>query len=144
MAAGRPLAIETPEELLELFNEYEEEIKSNPKLVQDYVGKDATMVYREKERAITIQGFSTWLFKRGIINDVRHYFTNTNGAYDKFLAVATYIRGAIDADHIDGGMAGIYNSNLTARLTGLVDKKEVENNGTINITTPQDAEGLGE
>ena len=141
---GRPLAIETADELLELFNEYEKETKSSPKLVQDYVGKDATMVYREKERPITLQGFSTWIFKKGIAKDIRHYFTNTDGAYNDFLAVTTYIRQAVDADHIDGGMAGIYNSNLTARLTGLADKKEVDNSGVINITIPKESDGLGE
>ena len=47
---GRPKAIESPEVMFNLFKEYRNEIKSKPILVQDFVGKDAYEVKRERER----------------------------------------------------------------------------------------------
>src|SRR5690606_29104000 len=123
---GRPLAIETPDEMWELFKGYVEWTKSNPIKVQDYVGKDAAMVYREKERPLTLIGFSAWLYEQGILKSIKHYFTNSNGNYDEFLAVTTRIREVIEADQVSGGLVGIYNPNLTARLNGLVDKTETK------------------
>lgn len=121
---GRPLAIETPDEMWELFQSYREWAKSNPFLVQDYVGKDAEMVWREKERPLTLTGFSAWLYDQGVIKDVGHYFSNQNGDYTDFLGIISRIRSVIQGDQIDGGLSNVYNSNLTARLNGLADKQE--------------------
>ena len=129
---GRPLAIETPDEMWELFKGYVEWTKSNPIKVQDYVGKDATMVYREKERPLTLIGFSAWLYEQGILKSIKHYFTNSNGDYDEFLAVTTRIREVVESDQVSGGLVGIYNSNLTARLNGLADKTESKVDATVN------------
>lgn len=122
--AGRPLAIETPDELWELFLEYMDWAKSNPVKVQDYVGKDANLVYREKERPLTLAGFSSWLYKQEILRDVEHYFTNYKGSYDRFLDVCMRIKTIIRADQVEGGLVGIYNANITARVADLVDKQE--------------------
>ena len=46
--AGRPPIWNTPEELWEAFEKYRAENKANPYRVQDYVGKDGVMVYRDK------------------------------------------------------------------------------------------------
>ena len=59
--AGRPPIWNTPEELWAAFEQYRAENKANPYRVQDYVGKDGNMVYRDKERPITFRGFEGWL-----------------------------------------------------------------------------------
>jgi hypothetical protein len=56
--------IETPEKMWELFEAYKYATKNNPFLVQDYVGKDGEMVYRERERPLTFEGFKNYVTKR--------------------------------------------------------------------------------
>ncbi|NBN88589.1 MAG: hypothetical protein EBV32_05840, partial [Proteobacteria bacterium] len=63
----------------------------------------------------------------GIIGDLSHYFANTNGRYKRFLTIVTRIRKEVRNDQIGGGMAGIYNPSITARLNNLVEKKEITN-----------------
>jgi hypothetical protein len=57
---GRPNKITSPEHLWELFQAYKKKTKENPFIVKDFVGKDAEMVYREKERPLTIEGFENY------------------------------------------------------------------------------------
>lgn len=117
--------IESAEKLNEYFNEYEKETKLNPFLVQDYVGKDGDEVYRKKEKPLTMEGFECWLFEKGIISDLSHYFSNKDNRYSDFVAICSYIRKRIRKDQISGGMAGLYNPSITQRLNGLTDKSEV-------------------
>jgi hypothetical protein len=63
----------------------------------------------------------------GIIGDLSHYFANTNNRYKRFLTIVTRIRREVRNDQIGGGMAGIYNASITARLNNLVEKKEITN-----------------
>jgi hypothetical protein len=123
---GKPKYIETPEKMWEYFEQYRAYVKSNPIRVQDYVGKDAEMVYRDKERPLTIDGFECWLFDKGIIGDLSHYFANTNGAYTDYLTICHAIKKAVRTDQIEGGMAGVYNPSITQRLNGLVEKTQTE------------------
>lgn len=117
--------IETPEKMWELFEKYKTEIKSNPILVQDFVGKDGDEVYRKKERPLTIDGFECWLFDNGFIGDLSHYFANTNNSYTDYLTICHAIKKVTRNDQINGGMAGIYNPSITQRLNGLTDKSEM-------------------
>jgi hypothetical protein len=121
---GKRKYIETPEKLLEYFEEYKKETKSNPIQVQDYVGKDAEMVYRTKERPLTIDGFEVWLFKKGIISDLSNYFANSDNKYSEYSTICSHIRKEVRSDQIEGGMAGIYNPSITQRLNNLVERQE--------------------
>jgi hypothetical protein len=121
---GKRKYIETPEKLLEYFEEYKKETKSNPIQVQDYVGKDAEMVYRTKERPLTIDGFEVWLFKKGIISDLSQYFANTEQRYTEYQTICSHIKKEVRIDQIEGGMAGIYNPSITQRLNNLVERQE--------------------
>jgi hypothetical protein len=121
---GKRKYIETPEKMWEYFLAYKKEVKSNPILVQDYVGKDAEMVYRQKDRPLTIEGFENYLEDLEIIGDLSHYFANTNNAYTDYLTICLRIKRNVKQDQIEGGMAGIYNPSITQRLNGLVDKTE--------------------
>lgn len=117
--------IETPERLLEYWDEYVKFVKSNPIIVKDWVGKDATNVYREKERPLTQQRFEAWMFRTHKIT-IGQYFDNQNEAYNEYLAICSHIVKERQADQIEGGMAGIYNPSITQRLNNLVEKSEIK------------------
>jgi hypothetical protein len=114
--------IETPEKMWELFEEYKNQIKTNPIKVQDYVGKDGDMVYRDRERPLTIEGFQNYC--RRNVGCVHDYFANTNKAYDDYSSICRAIRDEIRQDQIEGGMVNIYNPSITQRLNNLTDKVE--------------------
>jgi len=120
-----------PEDVWKAFEMYRAHVKSNPRKRQDYVGKDGNLVYREIERPLIIEGFKSWCYENH--SDVHHYFDNTDGRYDAYREVITRIREFIRAEQINGALTGDYNSNLTARLNGLVDKAEVTGNHNIKI-----------
>ena len=119
---GRPNKIHSPEHLWELFQAYKKHTKENPFIVKDFVGKDAEMVYREKERPLTIEGFENYCADQDVIGDLSHYFANTNGRYKRFLTICSRIRREVRSDQIEGGMAGMYNPSITQRLNNLVEK----------------------
>lgn len=121
---GRPKAIESPEQLLELFQQYVEHTKKNPIKVKDWVGGMAKMVMREKERPLTMEGFNVWCFNQGIASWLHDYFMNKEGRYAEFANICSIIKETIRQDQISGGMAGIYNPSITQRLNGLVEKTE--------------------
>jgi hypothetical protein len=127
--------IETPEKMWELFEQYKEYVKSNPIKVKDWVGKNGDTVYREKERPLLMVGFECYCMEHTEITypDLSRYFSNQDNAYSEYLAITSRIKQEIQADQISGGMAMIYSQNLTARLNGLVDKKETEIKGGLNI-----------
>ena len=56
---------------------------------------------------------------------LEQYFSNTNDAFKKYIAICSHIRRKIRQDQIEGGMSGIYNPSITQRLNGLVDKQEI-------------------
>lgn len=116
--------IESPEKLWEHFDNYRKDVKKKPIIVKDWVGKDATDVYREKERPLTIEGFECWCYENGIINDLGDYFSNKNNNYSDYSAICMRIKKVIRQDQIEGGMAGIYNPSITQRLNNLVEKTE--------------------
>jgi hypothetical protein len=121
---GKKKYIETPEKMWEYFETYKKWVKSNPIQVQDYVGKDAEMVYRTKERPLTIDGFECWCYDNQIISDLSQYFANTEQRYTDYQTICSRIRKAVRTDQIEGGMAGIYNPSITQRLNNLTEKTE--------------------
>ena len=122
---GRFKLIESPEKMWSLFLEYKEYIKRQPIKVGDWVGGMAMPVTREKERPLTLEGFENYVANLpNMPQDLQHYFSNLDGAYEDFLSICSRIRREIRQDQIEGGMAGIYNPSITQRLNGLVDKTE--------------------
>lgn len=124
---ARPNKIDSPEHLWELFENYKRETKLNPIMKHTFVGKEGRSEFTELERPLTIDGFECYCAEIGVIGDLSHYFANTNGRYKRFLTIASRIRKEVRNDQIGGGMAGIYNSSITARLNNLVEKKEITN-----------------
>lgn len=121
---GRYKLIDSPEKMFSYFKQYRDWAKSNPIEIEDYVGKDASRVMREKPRPLTMEGFENWLFEQDIIESVDQYFSNERDAYSDFTGICRIIRKIIRQDQIEGGMAGIYNPSITQRLNGLVEKSE--------------------
>jgi len=121
---GKKKYIETPELLWEYFLAYKKEVKSKPILVEDYVGKDAQRVLRQKEKPLTIDGFECWCYDNEIINDLSNYFANSDNKYSNYSTICSRIRKAVRTDQIEGGMAGIYNPSITQRLNNLVERSE--------------------
>lgn len=137
---GRYKLIDSPETMWKLFQDYKEWVKNNPILIEDYVGKDALRVMREKPRCLTMEGFECFVADLdGMPFGLQHYFANTDNAYDDFLTICSRIRNEIRHDQISGGMAGIYNPSITQRLNGLVDK--TENKVTVEQPLFDDSEG---
>ena len=127
MAQGKKKYIETPEKLLEYFNEYKKEVKSNPRTKHVFVGKDAVSERQELERPLTMEGFEVYCFEKGYINDLGDYFSNKNDKYSDYSTICLYIKKIIRDDQITGGMVGQYNASITQRLNGLKDQIEQTN-----------------
>jgi hypothetical protein len=123
--------IETPEKMWQYFEEYKKQIKTNPIKVQDYVGKDGDMVYRDRERPLTIEGFQNYC--RRNVGCVHDYFANTNNAYNDYSSICRAIRDEIRQDQIEGGMVNIYNPSITQRLNNLKETNETETKGEIIV-----------
>lgn len=123
---GKNKYIESPEKMWEYFQRYKKEVKQDVILVHDFVGKDAEEVYRRKERPLTLEGFENWCADNEIIEDLGHYFANTDNRYDDYRTICSRIKKVIRQDQIEGGMAGIYNPSITQRLNNLVERTEVK------------------
>lgn len=124
--------IESPEKLLEYFKQYKKFVKSNPFIVEDWVGGAGKDVNRKKEKPLTVEGFENWLEDGEIINDLGDYFANTDKRYSDYTTICSRIKREIRQDQIEGGMAGIYNPSITQRLNNL--KEQTEN--TVVIEQP--------
>lgn len=119
--------IESPEQLWGLFEDYKLAVKSDPFIVIDYKGKDATPVKLMKEKPLTMEGFELYVADiPGMPWELGQYFANRDKRYENFVSICSRIRQAIRNDQIAGGMAGIYNPSITQRLNGLVDKTETK------------------
>lgn len=121
---GKNKYIETPEKMWELFQAYKKEVKDNPRVKVEYVGKEGQRVQTPIERPLSLEGFYTYCYNNA--SDVHHYFENTDQRYNDYRGICMRVRNAIKEEQIDGGMTGFYNASLTARINGLVEKREVD------------------
>jgi hypothetical protein len=112
------------------FLEYKQDVKSNPRHVSDYVGKDGNEVLKPLERPLTIEGFENFVYDKYKIN-IHDYLYSSDDRYKPFSTVCSRIKRVIRQDQIEGGMVGQYNASITQRLNGL--KEQVENNTNHNI-----------
>ncbi len=116
--------IKKPEDIYIMFDQYIKDLKANPIKVHDFVGKDGMSVHRLKERPITMEGFRSFGHKQGVT--LKHYFDNTDKAYEEFCTICSRVKDEIRREQIEGGMVGIYNPSITQRLNSLVDKTEIK------------------
>lgn len=148
---GKNKYIESPEKMWEYFLAYKSELKDNPiYIIEQKKGNTSIKLSIESsgnvdfkppsdivelpaQRPLTLEGFENWCADSGIINDLGDYFANTDNKYSDYSTICSRIKRTIRQDQIEGGMVGIYNPSITQRLNGLVDKKETEHKGTLNI-----------
>ena len=126
--AGLTKYIETPDKLWQLFEQFMSWVEANPYKVQDFVGKDGQMVYREKQRPLTWSGFEKYLYLNGVISDLRSYEQNDHGSYTDYLPIIARIKTICRAEIVEGAGAGVYNANIAARVAGISDKTESDVN----------------
>jgi hypothetical protein len=127
---GKRKYIETPERLLEMWDEYKSSLE-NDKVEQATSKGDVVTVSVKKP--LLRQGFEAFVFRNYGIS-VHSYLDNDKGLYDEYSRVVTCMRREWENDQITGTMTGQYKApNLVARLTGLVDKTQNENLQKIEI-----------
>ena len=117
--------IETPEVIAQLFEDYKNECKTNPRKKHVFVGKDGTSDYELLERPLTIEGFRVYCYDK--IGCVKQYFDNPDKRYNEYITICSHIREVIRRDQIEGGMVGQYNPSITQRLNGLKESIEQTN-----------------
>lgn len=110
------------EDIARLFDQYYKHVKANPRKRTIFVGKDGTPREENIERPVTLDGF--YVYCRKNASDVHNYFENTEGRYDEYKGIVSYVREEIRDDLITGGLCKLYDSPIVSRITGLVDKSE--------------------
>ena len=132
---GSKKNIETPEKLIELFKEFKEWCKSNPRIENVLLAKTGEIIEVPRERPLTWSRFDSWCNDKEIIHDLEDYRTNRDGRYSDYGGVITRIDREMYSDKYEGAAVGIYNPNIIARDLGLADKNEtkVDQKSTINI-----------
>jgi len=126
---GRPLNVETPEELWQLYIDYQKWCEDNPIKIQDFVGKDGDEVERKKIRPLTIEGYKNYCYR--LVGNVEQYLGNMEGRYPQFVDICTRIKEEIRQHQLEGGLTGLYNPSITARINNL--KEQVEQSGSVKI-----------
>jgi hypothetical protein len=130
--------------LIKIWSSYKESLKKEAEKwgkVQ-YVGKDGDKVTDYPKLPLTLEGFKVFCHETGI-GYIHQYFENTDKRYNDYMGVCSRVREEIRYDQITGGLLGVYNSSITQRLNGLVDKKQTEIKGeprVFNIPTEDDEE----
>lgn len=123
--------IETPEKMWELFEAYRLDVKSNPRHVYEYHGKDGEQKIKPLERPLTLEGFKNYCHE--VAGDITAYLFNRDDNYTDYSTICTRIKETIKQDQIEGGMVGQYNASITQRLNGL---KEQTENVHVNTEVP--------
>jgi len=111
--------------MAQLFEDYKNECKTNPRKKHVFVGKDGTSDYELLERPLTIEGFRVYCYDK--IGCVKQYFDNPDKRYNEYITICSHIREVIRRDQIEGGMVGQYNPSITQRLNGLKESIEQTN-----------------
>ena len=133
---GKKKYIETPEKLMELFEQYK--ASRQPREIQKATAAGVKSEFHMPP--LTMEGFEN--FCEDVVGCVHQYFVNQDGAYTEYLNICSRIKRLIRQDQIEGGMVGQYNPSITQRLNGLTEKTDITTNGKeineikVNIVKP--------
>lgn len=129
---GRDKLFASPELLKEAIDEYFKWCIENPlqfeRLIKVKVDRDSEQVERHMEikpRAFTLSGLCIYL---GCSESYFRNFKTTESCTLDFLTVITYAEEVCRTQNVEYALVNEFNSNLTARLHGMVDKQEVNAN----------------
>lgn len=130
MDRGRPRNLQSPEQLMDLWNEYKAHVHSTPDS-EEVITVKGDVVTRTMQRPLTRQGFIAFVFRNHGIS-IKDYVDNK---YDNYSEVVTCIRHEWEEDQYSGTITGKYKAQtLVARMNGLSDKQEVKTDGNFIIT----------
>jgi len=132
---GKRKYIETPERLLEMWDEYKLSLGND---TIEQASSKGDVVKIKVRKPLLRSGFESFVFRKyGFL--VKQYLDNQDNLYDEYMGVITCIRQEWETDQISGTLTGQYKApNLTARLNGLTDKKEL--NADVKVTPIQGME----
>ena len=126
--------IETPDKLMQIFEEYKAYTLANPRTKYVLSQKTAEMIAEPLRVPLTNEGFEIFCFNN--YSDVHNYFDNTEGRYSEYKTVCSHIKKEIRNDQITGGMVGQFNPSITQRLNALKEQTDVtSDNEKINAIT---------
>lgn len=116
----------TPEDLNDLWEEYKAQRKKDSKdwPVTHFVGREGEERWVHPVLPLILDGF--YVYARRETGEIEQYFTNKDGYCDDFVSICRAIKQEIRDQQITGGMLNQFNSSITQRLNGLVDKTERE------------------
>jgi hypothetical protein len=118
--------IENPEDLLELWDKYKEQVGFD--IIEQATPK-GDIVRLSIQKPLLRSGFESFVFRLKGFN-VCQYLDNQEKAYNEYLGVITCIRKEWETDQVSGTLTGRYKApNLTARLNGLNDNTDITSNG---------------
>jgi hypothetical protein len=130
----KPKFIETPEKLMQIFEEYKAYCLANPRIKWVLSQKTAEMVAEPLRIPLTNEGFEIFCYNN--YSDVHNYFDNADGRYSAYKTVCSHIKKEIRNDQITGGMVGQFNPSITQRLNALKEHTDVtSDNEKINAIT---------
>lgn len=121
----------SPEELFEAWNGYKADllIQSREWVKYQYVGKEGNRVEDPQKVPMTMEGFERFCYRE--YGCVEQYFKNQGGLYADFIPICSHISKEIRENQIIGGLLGVFNPSITARLNGLAEKTQNENTGGL-------------
>jgi hypothetical protein len=127
--------ISSPEQLWDYFEKYKKWAHEHPWNKKDFIrsGENAgTIIDLPIDRPLTEWGFAVFLgiSRRGLIN-----YGNMKG-YEPYFHTYARIKDEMSEQRISGGMSGIYNANLVARIDGIVEKSATEISGSLKVESP--------
>ncbi len=118
----------TPEQLWAKFIEYMEDNENQYWSKEDFIksGPGAgNKINIDVPSPPSIREFCVFA---GIVENTYQKYRKCEG---DFVAVCSTIDSIILTIQINGSVSGVFNASIIARLTGLVDKREVEINGIL-------------
>jgi len=118
---GKHKYIETPEKLLQLWDEYKEQVGTDE---IEHSTPKGDVVILSVQKPLLRSGFEAFVYRK-LGFGISQYLDNNSNLYDEYIGVITCIRKEWETNQISGTMTGKYKApNLTARLNGLADKSE--------------------
>lgn len=146
---GRPKHFDTPEKLVNVFNDYLEVMKTKTWKKQEFIksGERAgDIIELETQTPLTMQGFCLFA---GVNTKYFYDFEKTlESLEDRQLAkdfseITTHIRETITEQKLQGAMVGAYNPMIVARIEGLKDKQDITSGGeSISLNVNVSNKGL--
>lgn len=125
---GRDKLFATPDLLWDAACEYFEWCDSHPWVVTKNKSRGRV---KEKEESPTQCPYSITGLMGHLDVSKSFWIEFKKAANEDFLWVITRIENIIETQQLEGAIVGVFNSNIVARINGLVDKKENTVKGSV-------------